>query len=86
MSRLLNSLFHIFGLLQGRDDDNIDTIRRRFEVFQESTLPVVQYYEKRRKLRRVILGYFDFCTKYEKSYNLVPVSDINRGSIEKCEL
>ncbi|XP_062231657.1 UMP-CMP kinase 1-like [Phragmites australis] len=38
---------------QGRDDDNIDTIRRRFEVFQESTLPVVQYYEKKGKLRRV---------------------------------
>ncbi|GJN29906.1 hypothetical protein PR202_gb18169 [Eleusine coracana subsp. coracana] len=38
---------------QGRDDDNIDTIRRRFEVFQEATLPVVQYYEKRGKLRRV---------------------------------
>ncbi|KAK3131416.1 hypothetical protein QOZ80_6AG0506200 [Eleusine coracana subsp. coracana] len=38
---------------QERDDDNIDTIRRRFEVFQEATLPVVQYYEKRGKLRRV---------------------------------
>ncbi|CAL5050410.1 unnamed protein product [Urochloa decumbens] len=38
---------------QGRDDDNIDTVRRRFEVFQESTMPVVQYYEKRGKLRRV---------------------------------
>ena len=39
--------------IQGRDDDNIDTIRKRFEVFQESTLPVVQYYEKRGKLRKV---------------------------------
>ncbi|XP_039806736.1 UMP-CMP kinase 1-like isoform X1 [Panicum virgatum] len=38
---------------QGRDDDNIDTARRRFEVFRESTMPVVQYYEKRGKLRRV---------------------------------
>ncbi|XP_062228508.1 UMP-CMP kinase 1-like isoform X2 [Phragmites australis] len=38
---------------QGRDDDNINTIRSRFEVFQKSTLPVVQYYEKRGKLRRV---------------------------------
>jgi len=39
--------------IQGRDDDNIDTIRKRFEVFQESTLPVVQYYEKRGKLRKI---------------------------------
>ncbi|KAK3131413.1 hypothetical protein QOZ80_6AG0506150 [Eleusine coracana subsp. coracana] len=35
---------------QRRDDDKINTIRRRFEVFQEATLPVVQYYEKRGKL------------------------------------
>lgn len=38
---------------QGRDDDNIDTVRSRFEVFQESTLPVIQHYEKTGKLRRV---------------------------------
>ncbi|XP_047058995.1 UMP-CMP kinase 1-like isoform X2 [Lolium rigidum] len=38
---------------QGRDDDNVETIRRRFEVFQESTLPVIQHYEKMGKLRRV---------------------------------
>ena len=46
------------GLMQGRDDDNIDTIRRRFQVFQESSMPVVQYYEKTGKLRRVIYFYF----------------------------
>jgi UMP-CMP kinase len=40
--------------MQGRDDDNVETIRRRFEVFQESTLPVIQHYEKIGKLRRVI--------------------------------
>jgi UMP-CMP kinase len=39
--------------MQGRDDDNIDTIRRRFDVFQQQTLPVIQYYEKRGKLRKV---------------------------------
>uniref|UniRef100_A0A0E0L6W3 UMP-CMP kinase n=1 Tax=Oryza punctata TaxID=4537 RepID=A0A0E0L6W3_ORYPU len=38
---------------QGRDDDNINTIRRRFDVFQHQTLPVIQYYEKRGKLRKV---------------------------------
>ncbi|XP_006655698.1 UMP-CMP kinase 1 [Oryza brachyantha] len=38
---------------QGRDDDNIDTIRRRFDVFQQSTMPVIQYYEKKGKLRKV---------------------------------
>ncbi|KAI5005699.1 UMP-CMP kinase 1-like [Hordeum vulgare subsp. vulgare] len=38
---------------QGRDDDNMETIRQRFEVFQQSTLPVIQHYEKMGKLRRV---------------------------------
>lgn len=38
---------------QGRDDDNVTTVRRRFGVFQESTLPVIQHYEKLGKLRRV---------------------------------
>jgi UMP-CMP kinase len=41
-------------LAQGRDDDNVDTVRRRFQVFQEATLPVVEHYGERGKLRRVI--------------------------------
>ncbi|KAH7295981.1 hypothetical protein KP509_26G002000 [Ceratopteris richardii] len=38
---------------QGRVDDNIDTIRKRFKVFEESTLPVVQYYERKQKLQKI---------------------------------
>lgn len=38
---------------QGRVDDNIDTIRKRFKVFVESSLPVVQQYERRGKLRKI---------------------------------
>jgi len=30
---------------EGRDDDNIETIRKRFKVFNESTLPVIKHYE-----------------------------------------
>ncbi|KAG0605816.1 hypothetical protein M758_9G089800 [Ceratodon purpureus] len=30
---------------EGRDDDNIDTIRKRFKVFNESTLAVIKHYE-----------------------------------------
>lgn len=36
-----------------RNDDNEDTIRHRVNVFMESTLPIVDYYEKRNLLRRV---------------------------------
>lgn len=38
---------------QGRVDDNIDTIRKRFKVFVESSLPVVQQYERRGKLCKI---------------------------------
>jgi UMP-CMP kinase len=38
---------------QGREDDNIETIRKRFKVFLESSLPVVQYYENKGKVRKI---------------------------------
>src|SRR5437762_1501424 len=41
---LLNRLLSR-GKTSGRDDDNIESIRKRFRVFEETTLPVVRYYE-----------------------------------------
>ncbi|GMH36655.1 hypothetical protein BSKO_04528 [Bryopsis sp. KO-2023] len=38
---------------EGRTDDNIETIKKRFKTFVESTMPVVQHYEKIDKVRRV---------------------------------
>ncbi|KAK8950221.1 UMP-CMP kinase [Platanthera guangdongensis] len=38
---------------QGRDDDNIETIRKRFKVFLESSLPVIEYYNAKNKARTV---------------------------------
>ncbi|XP_073103033.1 UMP-CMP kinase 4 isoform X4 [Elaeis guineensis] len=38
---------------QGRDDDNIETIRKRFKVFVESSLPVVEYYGSKGKVRKI---------------------------------
>ncbi|CAG7866035.1 unnamed protein product [Brassica rapa] len=38
---------------QGREDDNLETIKKRFKVFVESTLPIVSYYESKGKLRKV---------------------------------
>lgn len=39
--------------MQGREDDNIETIRKRFKVFLESSLPVIEYYDLKGKVRRV---------------------------------
>ena len=38
---------------QGREDDNIDTIRKRFKVFLESSLPVIEYYSLNGKVRKI---------------------------------
>ncbi|KAJ3672622.1 hypothetical protein LUZ60_007343 [Juncus effusus] len=38
---------------QGREDDNIETIRKRFKVFTESTLPVIKYYDQIGKVKKV---------------------------------
>ncbi|KAK0583097.1 hypothetical protein LWI29_033322 [Acer saccharum] len=43
----------LLGRNQGREDDNIETIRKRFNVFLESSLPVVQYYESKGKVRKI---------------------------------
>ncbi|KAG1334307.1 UMP-CMP kinase 4 [Cocos nucifera] len=41
---------------QGREDDNIDTIRKRFKVFVESSLPVVEYYNSKGKVKKIDAG------------------------------
>ncbi|KAF2312662.1 hypothetical protein GH714_039428 [Hevea brasiliensis] len=38
---------------QGRVDDNIETIRKRFKVFLESSIPVVEYYDSKGKVRKI---------------------------------
>lgn len=43
----------LLGRNEGRTDDNEATIRKRFKVFHESTLPVVEYYEKKGCVARV---------------------------------
>ncbi|XP_024516087.1 UMP-CMP kinase 3 isoform X1 [Selaginella moellendorffii] len=43
----------LLGRNQGRSDDNIETIRKRFKVFVESSLPVVDHYDKKGKVRKV---------------------------------
>jgi adenylate kinase len=38
---------------QGRTDDSPEVARRRFDVYQEQTRPVVEHYETRGRLTRV---------------------------------
>ncbi|KAL9676853.1 hypothetical protein QQ045_005073 [Rhodiola kirilowii] len=43
----------LLGRNQGREDDNIETIRKRFKVFLESSLPVVEYYDAKGKVKKI---------------------------------
>ena len=41
------------GLTSGRSDDNIETIRKRFSTYKESTIPILEYYDDSKRLIRV---------------------------------
>ncbi|KAJ9563372.1 hypothetical protein OSB04_008532 [Centaurea solstitialis] len=43
----------LLGRNQGREDDNIETIRKRFRVYMESSLPVIEYYNSKGKVRKI---------------------------------
>jgi UMP-CMP kinase len=48
LSRLLKR-----GETSGRDDDNIESIRKRFRTFEETSMPVVHNFEKQGKVIRI---------------------------------
>jgi adenylate kinase len=39
---------------EGRSDDNPESITNRLKVFKDKTQPLIQYYEQKNKLRRVV--------------------------------
>ncbi|KAI0468643.1 uridylate kinase [Xylaria cf. heliscus] len=41
------------GKTSGREDDNAESIRKRFRTFVETSMPVVDYYEKQDKVVRI---------------------------------
>ncbi|ORZ08766.1 adenylate kinase-domain-containing protein [Lobosporangium transversale] len=41
------------GETSGRDDDNIESIKKRFKTFTETSYPVVEYYSKKGKVHTV---------------------------------
>ena len=41
------------GKTSGRVDDNEETIRKRLNTFEQSTLPVIEHYEQAGKVKKV---------------------------------
>ena len=37
----------------GRSDDNLESLKKRFDTFNKESLPIVEAFEKKGKLRRV---------------------------------
>lgn len=46
--RLLNR-----GKTSGRLDDNVESIKKRFKTFEETSMPVVEYFEKQGKVENL---------------------------------
>ena len=44
---------NVRGELYQRDDDREDTMRRRLEVYEEQTSPLIAYYAERNLLRTI---------------------------------
>ncbi|KAL0480801.1 UMP-CMP kinase [Acrasis kona] len=54
------------GETSGRSDDNMESIRKRFKTFVTQSLPVIDYFEKQGRVRRV-----NSCRPIESVYNEV---------------
>jgi len=37
----------------GRNDDNIESLKKRFATFRNETMPIVDYYDKQGKCRKI---------------------------------
>jgi UMP-CMP kinase len=42
------------GKTSGRTDDNAESIRKRFKVFEETSMPVVEYFDKQGRVVKVV--------------------------------
>ena len=41
------------GKTSGREDDNIESIKKRFRTYENDTMPVIQYYASQDKVAQV---------------------------------
>ena len=41
------------GLLFKREDDNVETVKKRLETYQEQTAPMIEYYERKNILHSI---------------------------------
>lgn len=49
------------GETSGREDDNIESIKKRFRTFEETSMPVINYYREHEKVVEVCWSACDIC-------------------------
>lgn len=54
------------GESSGRVDDNIESIRKRFNVFTETSMPVIDAFEKQNKVKKVSFYRFELFSFFTK--------------------
>jgi UMP-CMP kinase len=70
------------GESSGRVDDNIDSIKLRFQTFKETSFPVIEFYEQQGKVRKVLLiNKIDSTDTVERVYELT--KDAVNAELEK---
>ena len=37
----------------GRNDDNIESLRKRFATFKNESMPIIEFYDKQGKMRKI---------------------------------
>ncbi len=64
----LNSACCEGGILKQRSDDNVETAKKRYQTYEDSTKPILKYYKKSGLLKEV-----DGETKIEEIFNKINV-------------
>jgi adenylate kinase family enzyme len=42
------------GESSGRSDDNLESIKKRFNTYKDQTMPIIHYYDKKGKVAKVV--------------------------------
>jgi len=42
------------GVSSGRNDDNVESIKKRFSTYRDQTMPVIKFYDQQNKVVRIV--------------------------------
>lgn len=72
------------GKTSGREDDNVESIKKRFRTYANDTMPVIQYYAAQGKVAEVRCGSSDLLPADFDSTSLDRQHCHHRGGPQRC--